>query len=307
MKMPMEERKRLAAEVLSAMKPAGGKASYSEEEMQYYKRSKMEELEIDTYAGKTRLFLIRPYNLPEKDFPVFINLHSGGFVKGHGDRDLFFSGKIAERTEGIVVDVDYHTVESCMFPTPFEETYDVAKWVFAHAKEWGADLNRISIGGHSAGATLSAAAVLKANQTREFRIAGLVLDYGCFDMFTDPYARPYAIRNRLKPDILQKVNTLYTEDEPELIRDPYVSIITAPDSMLYGFPDTLIISAGKDVFRFEDEELGRRLVACGVNVTMRRYLRSDHGFIISGTDEWKPAHEQIIHFLRDAQADTNQK
>ena len=55
------------------------------------------------------------------------------------------------------------------------------------------------------------------------------------------------------------------------------------------FPDTLILSAGLDTLCDEDEKFALRLAQNGVNVTLRRFRQSPHGFTINRMGEWEEA------------------
>lgn len=300
MKISLEERARMTAELTrTSMSSQPGFMKFSEEYLDYSRRADIREVMVPTREGETRVYVVRPKEL-EKNCPVFINIHGGGFVKGHSERDTYFSSKIAERIGGIVVDVDYHTTVCCMFPTPFHECYDVAKWVFANCESWGADENRVSMGGHSAGATLTATVALKANQTKEFKLACQVLDYGEYDMFTDPGEKPGVEGSRFPAQRIRDFTSLYTEDEPELLNSPFVSALKASDELMTGLPETLVITAGKCPFRFEGEEYAKRLISCGVQVTAKRFTESDHSFVIACQGEWEEAQELIIKMLRNA-------
>lgn len=299
MKITVEERKKMV-EHLTATRPSKT-PYYPETYQEYFKRAQITEQMVKTRAGNSRVYIVRPQKLEQK-FPVFINVHGGGFVFGHSERDWYLSSKIAEQSGGIVVDVDYRTTESCMFPTPLYECYDIAKWVFENCESWGADPTRISMGGHSAGATLTATTAMAANHTKEFQLALQVLDYGEYDLFTNPEKKQGMKENRINADRMRTFTTLYTEDDPELINSPYVSALKASDDMLYGMPEALVITAGKCAFRFEGEEYAGRLASCGVRVTVQRFMESDHSFIVACTGEWEEAQELIIDRIINAKA-----
>ena len=81
-------------------------------------------------------------------------------------------------------------------------------------------------------------------------------------------------------------------------REPYASPVYAPERMLAGLPDTLVISAGEDSLCAEDEEFALRLARSGVTVTLRRFTDSLHGFVINRRCEWEAAEELIVRFIK---------
>ncbi len=258
-----------------------------------------QQVEVPTSEGTTICYVFTAKNRVEK-CPVFINVHGGGFVRPHQLRDEIFSAKVADAIQGIVVDVDYKLAPEYPYPTAVNECYDVCQWVFTQLESWNGDPKRVSMGGHSAGATLTAAVALKANETHAFRLCLQVLDYGAFEMFVDPAEKPEAESNMIPVERSRMFNVAYTGDNLEILKDPYCSPGAATNEMLRGLPDALVISAGKDNFRFEDERYAIRMAAAGVKVTVKRFLNSNHGFIIHCVDEWQSAQQLIIDAIRTA-------
>ena len=153
--------------------------------------------------------------------PVHINVHGGGFVRPHVERDEIYSAKVADAIGGIVVDMDYKLAPEYPFPTAFHEAYEVCRWTFSKLKEWDADEKRVSMGGHSAGANLTAAVALKANQTKEFALCLQVLDYGAFDMATDPADKKESATNLIPAERGRMFTEAYTDGDLSLAKNPY--------------------------------------------------------------------------------------
>ena len=186
------------------------------------------------------------------------------------------------------------------FPTAFQEVYEVGRWTFSQLKKWDADEKRVSRGGHSAGANLTAAVTLKANQTKEFQLCLQVLDYGAFDLATDPDDKKGAADNLIPAERGRMFTEAYTDGDLTLTRDPYCSPLWAPDEMLEGLPEALVVTAGYDNFRFEDYDYAIRMAAAGTKVTLKCYTRSNHGFLVHCTEEWEAGQELVIGAIRQA-------
>ena len=263
--------------------------------------ARREETEVPTSAGTSKCYVFTAKNrIP--NCPVHINVHGGGFVRPHMVRDEIYSARVADAIRGIVVDVDYRLAPEYPFPTAFDECYDICKWVFSQAGAWDADTKRISMGGHSAGGNLTAAVALKANKTKDFRLCLQVLDYAAFDMVTDPADKPEAASNLIPVERGRAFFRAYTDGDESVARNPYCSPSVASDEMMKGLPEALVISAGKDNFRFENADYAARLVANGVTVTAKCFLDSSHGFIIHCTGEWEEAQDLIIGMIQRARA-----
>ena len=227
--------------------------------------------------------------------PVFINLHGGGFVHPQdGDDDLFCT-HIADGIGGLVVDVDYAVTPTYVFPTQFEQAWDVAEWVFQHAQELGADPHRISIGGHSAGGALAAAICLRAAKLDQMHFALQILDYAALDS-----AMPFEADGKERNERSEAFSTLYCGGNVRLLYSPYCSPVFASDEMLKNQPRTLIINAEHCPFRKITERYGQRLAQAGNEVAFKTYLGSAHGFAIRMTGAWQEAQDLMIRYLRNS-------
>ena len=235
-----------------------------------------------------------------KNCPVHINVHGGGFVRPHVERDEIYSSKVADAIGGIVVDVDYKLAPEYPFPAAFKEAYEVCRWTFSKLKEWDADEKRVSMGGHSAGANLTAAVALKANQTKEFQLCLQVLDYGAFDRATDPADKKEAATNMIPVERSRMFTEAYTDGDLELVKNPYISPLLASDEMLKGLPEALVVAAGHDNFRFEDCDYAARMALAGTKVTLKCFTESKHGFIVHCTEEWEAGQDLVIAAIKQA-------
>lgn len=271
----------------------------TDEYMENLNLAQRQELELDTREGKTKVYVFTAKNRTA-NCPVHINIHGGGFVRAHFVRDEIYSAILADGIGGIVVDIDYKLAPEHPFPTAYNECYDVCRWVFTQLSDWDADINRVSLGGHSAGGNLTAAIALEANRTKDFKLCLQVIDYGALDMATDPELKPEAATNNISVERGRMFNLCYTDGNTELLKDLRVSPALAGDELLAGLPEALVITAGYDNFRFEAETYAARLVAAGVTVTSKRYLESYHGFTVAATGAYVEAQKLIIRAINCA-------
>ncbi|HCM28774.1 MAG: hypothetical protein A2Z99_21245 [Treponema sp. GWB1_62_6] len=254
-----------------------------------------EKRDIETSGGKTTVYILKSTDRKSRA-PVHIYLHGGGFVIGHGERDLYFCSRLASQTRGIVVDIDYKLAPEYKYPVAFNESYDVTKWVFDNIDQLGGDPDAVTINGYSAGANLATAVALKAIETRDFQLRMLLMNYAIIDLVTDPGEKGagegsvLAERGRL-------FNRLYTGDDREIMKSPYVSMRFAQDGALARLPETVIVTAGRDSLRFECEVFAKRLIELGVKITAKRFLDSNHGFVINCANQWDEAQKMTIGIL----------
>ncbi|RAV17180.1 alpha/beta hydrolase [Mycolicibacterium sp. GF69] len=104
---------------------------------------------------------IRIYR-PQGARAAIVWLHGGGFVMGDLDTEHPWATRIADGAGVTVVSVGYRLAPENPFPAAVDDAYAVLKWTAAHAAELGVDVDRIAIGGHSAGGGLAAAVALRA-------------------------------------------------------------------------------------------------------------------------------------------------
>ncbi len=254
---------------------------------------------IPTSEGDAKVFVFHAKN-PKKPTPVHIYVHGGGFVRPHGERDIICSAKYASLIGGIVFDVDYKLAPEYKFPCAFNETYDVVKWIFDNIDAIGGDARNITMSGYSAGANLTAAVTLKARETGDFRLSKQILCYPPTDLATDPGEKP-AIPDEVNIPVerARMLNAMYLGDL-ENAKSPYASMVFAPDEMLKGLPDALVIVAGKDGLKFEGMTYARRLAENGVKVTLKNFLNSHHGFTINCMDEWEESQQLVIDTINSS-------
>lgn len=257
----------------------------------------VQETWIPTSGGDAHVYFIR-----QKDqtgtLPLYINIHGGGFVRYHFPRDIFFSSRMACETGCMVIDVDYKLAPEYPYPTAVNECYDIVKWAMEHAEELNIDPARVAVGGHSSGATITAALALKANQTKEFQIRMQILDYPPMDVYTDPAKKRVPGDVIISAERARAYNALYVE--PERANEPYASPVFATKEMLVGLPETLVITAGKDMLRFEAKQYVEMLREAGVEVTTQEFAQSNHGFTVNCLDEYEGAQQLYIEMLKKA-------
>ena len=264
-----------------------------EEYKAFLNQVKQEELTLPLEAPAAPVRLVISTALDRTDnCPVHVNMHGGGFVFPQDHDDDLYCARVAAGIRGIVVDIDYAISWDHPFPTAFEQSYAVVKWVFEQCSAWNADPKRISVGGHSAGGCLSAAIALRAAATRDFTLCMQLLDYSALDNY-----------QAVLPDGNQRsrvFSKLYSDGDDQVLKNPYCSPYFATDEMIKGLPQTVIINAGHCPFKKDNEEYGLRLAAVGNEVTIKCFMDSPHGFTIRMAGEWQEAQAFIVRKTNEA-------
>jgi len=92
----------------------------------------------------------------EATLPVIVFLHGGGWSVGDLDT---YDGEARNHAVGagaLVVSVDYRLAPEHPYPAAVEDAWAATQWVAAHARELGADPDRLAVAGDSAGGNLAA-------------------------------------------------------------------------------------------------------------------------------------------------------
>lgn len=102
---------------------------------------------------KQRLDLYLPAKAPTSA-PIFIFIHGGGFREGDRAQYGYVARPLA--ASGVITIVASYRLLPHVYPDQVEDTQLMIAWAYANARKYGGDPNRIFLGGHSAGAILSA-------------------------------------------------------------------------------------------------------------------------------------------------------
>jgi arylformamidase len=133
--------------------------------------------------------------------PVFIFLHGGGFQEG--DKDDYGYVALPFASRGVITVVaTYRWAREYRYPSQVEDTRDILSWVYRNIGSMGGDPEKIYIGGHSAGAILSASVSVDPSWTARRQlpvdlVKGCIPISATYDMRTNPYAEPYVSDSRL--------------------------------------------------------------------------------------------------------------
>lgn len=274
-----------------------GRREIPESQAAYIDKVNIEERTIETRHGETKFFYVT--NKEQKEnVPLIITVHGGGFCRGHNKGDMAFSSMLSFNTGAIVLDVDYKLAPDFKFPVPYEEVYDLAKWAYNNAEELGVDKSKIVLCGNSSGGNIVAAVALEVAAKKEFEVRLQIIDYAPMDLHTDPADKKEAYKSYVPFEQARAYNALYVSAEEA--KDPHVSMVFATKEMMQDLPEALVITAENDSLHNELEEYAFMMMEAGVKVTIKKFLNSNHGFIVFCMgDQWQEAHKLIIDTINN--------
>lgn len=256
MPSPEEFRAGLAAERAKfAQRPITG-------ERMYLPREGLDPVEVILY---------RPHRPAAAPLPVLFNSHGGAWIGGDAVLMDSFCSLLAEEIPALVVNINYKKADVHPFPYPIEEICDAVRYFADHAAEFGADPSRFAVGGHSAGAQLSAGAALKLSE-EGFRLACQMLVYPCVDMTGSD-----GLFAMLGPMYFPEGNADHR----------WASPLYAPDEVLRGVAPAIFVECGPDELKPQGIAYAKRLIDLAVPVKIREYPEAVHGFLEVNRPEYE--------------------
>ncbi|MFF7167929.1 alpha/beta hydrolase [Streptomyces pseudovenezuelae] len=261
--------------------------------------ARTETLRVETGAGPVTCTVYRPPATTATPAPVYVNFHGGGFVVARPEQDDHICRRIAATAGCVVINVDYAVAPQRPYPAAVTQAYDVTAWVAANGAAGGWDGSRLAVGGHSAGANLTAAVCRLARERGTFSPRLQILDSAPLDQVADPATkRSLVAKPLLTPQLMRIFTAAYVPDPADRAL-PLVSPALADD--LAGLPPALVITAENDRLRDEGDAYAKALEAAGVPVTHRVFEGVDHYFTHTGpVAAGKEAVDLMAGALRDA-------
>ena len=132
---------------------------------------------VETDFGKTHVFAVGETEHAAQSLPVIVNVHGGGWTLEHTERDIFFSRRMAHRTNCLVVDVDYVLAPEYPYPAALEEIEAFLDRLPELLEQWGGNRDNIVLCGQSAGGNLVGAVMQRKRFTAHLGIKAQILCY----------------------------------------------------------------------------------------------------------------------------------
>ncbi|KAH8690720.1 putative lipase [Talaromyces proteolyticus] len=105
----------------------------------------------------------RPSARPRNEtLPIYLHLHGGGFLFGTIKTEDVTCSKLAINAETVVLNVNYRHTPEHPYPTAWNDTEDALVWLCKNSSLFHGNLDKLVIGGVSAGGMLSTSVVQSA-------------------------------------------------------------------------------------------------------------------------------------------------
>jgi acetyl esterase/lipase len=236
----------------------------------------VERVELTTDCGDVALSLLRLADSTDES-PVLYWMHGGGMVIGNRYMD---DARLIEwcRWLGCVcVSVEYRLAPEAPYPGPLNDCEAGLRFIVEHAHELQIDVQRIGIGGRSAGGALAAGL---AQRCRDGADIPLLFQYLEYPMLDD---RGLTVSSKLEglPVWTRESNAFgWRSYLGDLYRTDDVPADAAPARIheLCGLPSTFIGVGTVDCLRDESIDFAARLCRAGVPTELHVYAGGVHGF-----------------------------
>lgn len=245
--------------------------------------------------NKIRLRIYKPQTMSATPAPVLIWLHGGGYVIGNPELDDSHCAEFVRALGITVVSVAYRLAPKYPFPAGLEDAYAAIEWVNAHSDQLGVDMNRLVVGGESAGGGLAAALVQLLHDRQKIKPVFQLLIYPMLDD-----------RTVLRTDMDDSKNITWSQKSNRFGWESYLGTKCGTEDMpaysvparrvdLSGLPPAWIGVGTLDIFHDENVVYAQRLKECGVTCDMLLVPGAFHGFDRFG------AELSIVQAFREAQ------
>lgn len=240
-------------------------------------------VELVGVAGRrVPLRIHAPAELPARG--VVLDLLGGGFYLGSAADGDLRNRRLADALGVAVVAVDYRLAPEHPWPAAPDDCEAAALWLAESSVErFGT--STLALVGFSAGATLAVATLLRLRDRGVSAVDTAVLQFGTYDLSgRTPAGRLIADEYFLEA---------YAGTAPDRT-DPDLSPIYAD---LTGLPPVLMVVGDADVLLDDNLAMAARLSEAGVDVELRRYPGSPHGFTGHPTPMARAALDDIEAWL----------
>lgn len=221
-------------------------------------------------------------------------IHGGGLVIGSAAVDDRMCGETARDTGATIVSVDYRLAPRHPFPVPLDDCAAAFAWMRHHALDLGVDVERLAVGGQSAGGGLAAALVQRLHDegvpvAAQWLFCPMLDDRTATDRTRDA-TQHFVWTNRSN---LVGWRSYLGDRVGSAAVPAYAAAARRED--LAGLPATWIYASDIELFFDEDLAYAERLRDAGVEVRFEAVSGAPHAF-----EAWAPESAMAVDLLARA-------
>lgn len=256
---------------------------FYKEAIKFYQLTREEGVEVEEkyiQLPQQQILPIRIYKPVNEDksktYPILVYFRGGGWVFGDLDSADTPCSSLCKYANCIVVSVQYRQAPEFKCPTPVIDAVEAVKWVHKNAEKLGGNVDKIAVGGESAGANLAAVVAIKLRDEGGFPLVAQLLmtpvtQYG-FD--TPSYQAGY--NKGLSSETMKWFWNHYLENEAQG-EEYFASPLKVKDGK--NLPPALIVNAGYDPLKDDGVLYAQHLQSFDVPVKVLDYPSFIHSFM----------------------------
>lgn len=231
----------------------------------------IEERIVSTATGDVRVYIHRRPS--EAVQPGLLWIHGGGYILGSALDAR--ARRIAAQLDCTVVSVDYRLAPEHPFPAGPEDCFAALEWMAQHTEALRIDPARLAIGGASAGGGMAAGLALMNRDRGGPALAFQLLIYPMIDNLHETASAEYTNHPVWNRQTSFNAWEMYLGGTPGREASPYAAATRAED--LSGLPPAYVCVGAEDLFRDEDIDYARRLIAADVPCELAVFPGLFHG------------------------------
>ncbi|KLN62502.1 hypothetical protein WH96_03165 [Kiloniella spongiae] len=264
---------------------------------------------VEGPEGDIPIRVYRPTDTIGEPYPTLLYFHGGGWVLGDLDSHDSITADLASQAKIQVIAVDYRLAPEHVYPAALDDCWAVYQAITENPDIFGADSDRLIIGGDSAGASLAASVALIA---RDINLLG----------FTPPSLRgqlliyPALTSEDLPSRTTQAQAPLFSTPDLDTFIDYYLGhkategnkqdfkVFPAQADDFSKLPATFISAAELDPLADDGPDYADKLKAKGVQVKSIVEPGLMHGWLRARNSSPRAAEAfaRIVQALRDLSA-----
>lgn len=236
--------------------------------------SGINDFSIEDPAG---LLPVRHYRPEQAEgAPLLVFYHGGGFVVGDLDTHDEACRLLCQHGNMHVLSVDYRLAPEHPAPAAVEDGIAALKWAKANAASLGADPDKVTVGGDSAGGNVAAVVSQQTKQTDTAPAAQLLI-YPVVDLINDYESRRTLTKGLFLSELdIAEANEAYVGNSELTLESPLVTPLLGD---MHNLPPALVVTAAFDALRDEGEAYAKRMLELGSLAVLKRVDGQGHGFI----------------------------
>lgn len=244
--------------------------------------------------------IIEPKTKIEGKRSTLIFFHGGAFCLRASGAHFRLAKEYALRLSCKVIYADYRLAPKYLFPYALEDCFATYKWVLKNADKLNIDVNRLIIGGDSAGGNLAIGVTMLAMKKKLLLPKAELLIYPVTDrrMMTQSM-KEFTDTPVWNAKLNKKLWKMYLSNAKDQIE--YISPME--HDSFEGFPQTYIEVAEFDCLRDEGIAFGEKLKENAVNVELIEVKGACHGFeTVTNSSITRNAMDRRIAFCNNIMA-----